>query len=81
VGSLLHDSSVGGLLGEPSPLWRVLSTIAPPLPSVKTSGTRKARWLLRHHPDVMLLADRGNANHELMKWLRHSPWHYAVRLL
>lgn len=22
---------------------------------------RKARWLLRHHPDVMLLADRGNA--------------------
>jgi hypothetical protein len=22
---------------------------------------RRARWLLRHHPDVMLLADRGNA--------------------
>ncbi len=22
---------------------------------------RKARWLLRHHPDVMLLADRGES--------------------
>ncbi len=41
---------------------------------------RKARWLLRHHADVMLLADRGFANHDLMKWLRCSPWHYAVRL-
>jgi len=34
--------------------------------------------MLLRHPDVMLLADRGFANHELMKWLRHSP-HYAVR--
>ena len=29
---------------------------------------RKARWLLRQHPDVMLLADRGFANHRLMEW-------------
>jgi hypothetical protein len=41
---------------------------------------RRARWLLRHHPDVMLLADRGFANHELMKWLRNSCWHYCLRL-
>lgn len=41
---------------------------------------RKARWLLRHHPDVMLLADRGFANHELMGWLRASRWHYSLRL-
>jgi len=41
---------------------------------------RQARWLLRHHPDVMLLADRGFANHELMVWLRNSQWHYAIRL-
>ncbi|NJL57678.1 transposase [bacterium] len=41
---------------------------------------RRARWLLRHHPDVMLLSDRGFANHELMKWLRQSHWHYALRL-
>jgi len=41
---------------------------------------RKARWLLRRHPDVMLLADRGFANHDLMDWLRLSSWHYAIRL-
>jgi hypothetical protein len=40
----------------------------------------KARWLLRHHPDVMLLADRGFANHDLMAWLRRSRWHYCLRL-
>jgi len=31
-------------------------------------------------PDVMLLADRGFANHDLMDWLRLSSWHYAIRL-
>ncbi|WP_416676338.1 transposase [Egbenema bharatensis] len=41
---------------------------------------RRARWLLRHHPDVMLLADRGFANHQLMQWLRQSRWHYGLRL-
>lgn len=41
---------------------------------------RRARWLLRQYPDVMLLADRGFANHELMKWLRQSRWHYCLRL-
>lgn len=37
----------------------------------------KARWLLRHDPDVMLLAARGFANHEVMKWLLSSGWHYC----
>ena len=41
---------------------------------------RKARWLLRQHPDVMLLADRGFANHQLMEWLQASRWHYCLRL-
>lgn len=41
---------------------------------------RRARWLLRQHPDLMLLADRGFANHELMGWLQSSGWHYCVRL-
>lgn len=41
---------------------------------------RKARWLLRQHPDVMLLADRGFANHALLKWLQASRWHYCLRL-
>jgi len=48
------------------------------LHSRSTEVLRKARWLLRHHPDVMLLADRGFANHELMVWLRNSQWHYAI---
>ncbi|BDM83386.1 hypothetical protein [Acaryochloris marina] len=26
---------------------------------------RRARWLLRKHPDMMLLADRGFVNHQL----------------
>lgn len=62
-------------------LWRVLehgsATVAfkeyKPL-------LRKARWLLRHHGDVMLLADRGFANHDLMSWLQGSGWHYCLRL-
>ncbi len=62
-------------------LWRVLehgsATVAfkeyQPL-------VRKARWLLRQHGDVMLLADRGFANHELMRWLRANGWHYCLRL-
>jgi hypothetical protein len=62
-------------------LWRVLehgsATVAfkeyQPL-------LRKARWLLRHHGDVMLLADRGFANHDLISWLQASGWHYSLRL-
>lgn len=62
-------------------LWRVLehgsATVAfkeyQPL-------LRKARWLLRQHPDVMVLADRGFANHELMEWLQVSRWHYCIRV-
>lgn len=40
----------------------------------------QARELLRHHPDVMVLAEWGFANQELLKWLQASPWHYCVRL-
>jgi len=67
VESLLHDSSIGLLWASRAIVWRVLehgsATVAfkeyQPL-------LRKARWLLRHHHDVMLLADRGFANHDLM---------------
>ncbi|WP_299405886.1 transposase, partial [Acaryochloris sp. IP29b_bin.148] len=41
---------------------------------------RRARWFLRKHPDVMLLADRGFANHQLMSWLQQSRWHYCLRI-
>jgi hypothetical protein len=40
-----------------------------------------AHHLLSQYSDVMLLADRGFANHELMAWLKNnSNWHYCLRL-
>ena len=41
---------------------------------------RKARWLLRGYSDVILLADRAFACHDLMAWLELTDWHYALRL-
>jgi hypothetical protein len=62
-------------------LWRVLEHSSATVAFEEYQPVlRRARWLLRHHPDVMLLADRGFANHELMKWLRQSHWHYCLRL-
>ena len=62
-------------------LWQVLEHGSATVAFKEYKGLlRKARWLLRHHPDVMLLADRGFANHELMHWLRRSRWHYCLRL-
>lgn len=62
-------------------LWRVLEHGSATVAFGEYEGMlRKARWLLRHHPDVMLLADRGFANHSLMRWLRSSRWHYCLRL-
>jgi hypothetical protein len=63
-------------------LWRVLEHKS------ATVAFGEYRGMLRHHPDVMLLADRGFAIqlrwgvalHDLMQWLSSSPWHYAVRL-
>ena len=43
-------------------LWRVLELERATVSfSEYKPLLRKARWLLRHHADVMLLADRGNA--------------------
>lgn len=62
-------------------LWRVLEHRSATVSFVEYKGLlRKARWLLRQHRDVMLLADRGFANHELMRWLPTSRWHYCLRL-
>ena len=41
---------------------------------------RLAHRLLSQHSDVMLLADRGFANHQLISWLKTSQWHYCLRL-
>ena len=62
-------------------LWRVLEHGSATVAFGEYEGLlRQARWLLRHHPDVMLLADRGLANHDMMAWLRSSRWHYCLRL-
>jgi hypothetical protein len=41
---------------------------------------RKAHWLLRAYPEVMLLADRGFANQAMVQWLQTSRWHWAIRI-
>jgi hypothetical protein len=62
-------------------LWRVLEHSSATVAFEEYQPVlRRARWLLRHHPDVMLLADRGFANQQLMQWLRQSHWHYCLRL-
>lgn len=62
-------------------LWRVLEHSSATVAFKEYKPLlRKARWLLRYHPDVMLLADRGFANHDLMSWLQASSWHYCLRL-
>jgi Transposase DDE domain len=62
-------------------LWRVLEHESASVAFAEYHPLlRKARWLLRHHPDVMLLADRGFANHALMHWLERNRWHYCIRL-
>jgi len=62
-------------------LWRVLAHGSATVGfEAYQSVLRKARWLLRQHPDVMLLADRGFANRELMGWLQANGWHYCFRL-
>jgi hypothetical protein len=40
----------------------------------------KARQYLQDFEDVMLLADRGFANQDLLGWLPSTAWHWAIRL-
>ena len=62
-------------------LWRVLEHNSATVAFVEYKPLLgKARWLLRRHQDVMLLADRGFANHNLMSWLQACGWHYCLRL-
>jgi hypothetical protein len=62
-------------------LWRVLEHKSATVAFKEYQPLlRKARWLLRAHPDVMVLADRGFANHDLLSWLQASSWHYCIRI-
>lgn len=78
---MIHLSIVCGGRAVPL-LWRVLEHSSATVAFGEYQGMlRKARWLLRHHADVMLLADRrGFANHQLIGWLRSRGWHYCLRL-
>lgn len=40
----------------------------------------KARQYLGDFGDVMVLADRGFANQDLLEWLQSTLWHWAIRL-
>lgn len=77
---MIHLSIICG--GRAIPLlWKVMkhksSTVAfkEYKPMLKLS-----QQILGKYPDVMLLADRGFANHKLMNWLKTSQWHYCLRL-
>ncbi len=41
---------------------------------------RLAERLLSKYPDIILLADRGFANGELIAWLKNTHWHYCLGL-
>ncbi|MGV2828184.1 transposase [Myxosarcina sp. GI1(2024)] len=76
----IHLSIVCGGRARPF-LWKVLehksSTVA--FTEYKLM-LRLAAKLLSDYSNIMLLADRGFANHELVNWLQDSKWHYCLRL-
>lgn len=77
---IIHLSIICGGRAVPF-LWKVLehksSTVAF---SEYKLMLRLATKLLSSYPNIMLLADRGFANHELVNWLQNSAWHYCLRL-
>ncbi|MEL6578983.1 MAG: transposase [Cyanobacteria bacterium J06621_12] len=77
---IIHLSVVCGGRAVPF-LWKVLehksSTVA--LREYKLMP-RLAQRLLSGYSNIMLLADRGFGNHELIDWLQNSSWHYCLRL-
>jgi len=40
----------------------------------------KARHYLKDFEDIMLLADRGFANQDLLRWVQSTSWHWCIRL-
>ena len=77
---IIHLSIVCGGRAVPF-LWKVLehksSTVA--FKEYKLI-LRLAQRLLCGYSNIMLLADRGFGNHELVNWLQNSSWHYCLRL-
>ena len=77
---MIHLSIICGGRAIPF-LWKVMehqsSTVA--FKEYKLMLRLSSR-LLSKYDNVMLLADRGFANHQLVSWLKTSPWHYCLRL-
>ena len=77
---MIHLSIICGGRAIPF-LWKVMehksSTVA--FKEYKLMLRLSSR-LLSKYCDVMLLADRGFANHQLVSWLKTSQWHYCLRL-
>ena len=77
---MIHLSIVCGGRAIPF-LWKVMKHKSSTVGFAEYKPMLKlAHRLLSQHSDVMLLADRGFANHELMRWLKKSNWHYCLRL-
>lgn len=77
---MIHLSIVCGGRAVPF-LWKVLEHKSSTVAFVEYKlMLRLAAKLLSYHPDIMLLADRGFANHELVSWLQNNTWHYCLRL-
>ena len=77
---MIHLSVICGGRAVPF-LWKVIehksSTVA--FGEYKTMLRLSHRLLSKNH-NVMLLADRGFANHQLVSWLKNCQWHYCLRL-
>jgi hypothetical protein len=77
---MIHISVVCGGRAVPF-LWKVMEHKSSTVGFKEYKPMLKlANYLLSQYSDVMLLADRGFANHELMSWLENSNWHYCLRL-
>ena len=77
---MIHLSLVCGERAVPL-LWKVIEHPSAAIEfSEYRSLLRKAEVLLRDYSEVMLLADRGFANQDLLRWLKSRRWHWAIRL-
>lgn len=77
---IIHISIVCGGRAVPF-LWKVLEHKSSTVAFAEYKLMLKlATKLLSSYSNIMLLADRGFANHELVNWLQNSSWHYCLRL-
>ncbi len=78
---MIHISIVCGKRAIPF-LWKVIEHKSATVAFAEYKPLLKIAHKLidPRFSDVMLLADRGFANHQLIQWLQSSSWHYSLRL-